>query len=162
MSDLYQNGNDENVQAFIDPTASVPVTLGKNTIYVREKMGLQVRGRVQKALASWKFQLGEDGNPDASEVEMITSPQEQMLIMLQHNITGWDGPAFEIKKNGKSTGKKVPVTHQTIANLNPDWKLVTMAYEMIQELNRAPIIEDEGDKAIRDPLPVTPSKESDT
>ena len=138
--------NGQQFSAFIDPSATVAVSDEHgNTINIRQKMSLQVRGQVQRALASYKFDLDEDGQVDRTHTEVTSSPQLQRLAMLQHNIVTWDGPAFRKRKSNGQLGGLTKVTPQSIARLNPDWPFMDKVYDAINELNQAPEIEEEGD-----------------
>ena len=138
---LIDNG--QQFSAFIDPSATVAVSdelpaPNTNTINVRAKMSLQVRGKVQRELASYKFDLDKDGQVDRSHTEVTSSPQLQRLAILQANIVTWDGPAFRKRKSNGQLGSLAKVTPQAIARLDPDWPFMDKVYDKINELNQAP------------------------
>lgn len=153
LTDERANGQPPR-SAFIDPSARVGVSDDEgNTIYVRAKMTLQVRGQVQRELASYRFDINDQGVVDNTRTEVVTSPQQQLLILLKANIVDWDGPAFqERRRDGKPTGKKVPVSPAAIARLDPDWDLIQRVKTMIDELNAPVTLPEPEDESIADPF----------
>ena len=132
--------------AFIDPDDTVSVSDDKgNTINIRVKMSLRVRGKVQRELASYSTSINEDGQVDQSKIEIRTAPQLSRLAMFQANIVSWNGNAFRKQKKDGSLGALVKVTPQAIARLDPDWDLLDKVYKTLNELNAGPGTPEEGD-----------------
>ncbi len=140
------------MSAFVDPEARVPIRDDyKNTVWIRQKMGLSVFAKVQKELASVEFALTPEGEVDRTHATARMSPKQRRLIMLQANVLDWSGPAFErtkVYKNGNEKIEPIPYDPSLIdsASEHPIWDLV---YDKINKLNSdAPILEGEGDEML--------------
>jgi hypothetical protein len=140
------------MSAFVDPEAREPVRdeYG-NTVWIRQKMGLAIRAKVQKDLASIEFDLTPDGDLDRTHATAKMSPQDRRNIMFRANVVDWAGPAFEREvtlRNGKTEIKPIPFDPSLIAHASehPIWEQV---YERLNELNQTdPIIEEDGDEML--------------
>lgn len=95
----------------------VAITEGDNTIYIKPKMDFGTRNAVIGAAAHVDF---SDGKPEAG---MDIGSYQTALLEL--NIVGWSGPAFE----------GVPCTAVRIRRLDPDEPLVVRVLEEIAARN---------------------------
>ena len=102
---------------FVDPNEKVAVTRGDNTIFIRAKMDLACRARVQDELAA-------RGLESINELEMRGIGGYRLALMV-HNIVGWEGPAFA----------GVACTRGNIMRLDPDDDLVEAVAAEIGERN---------------------------
>lgn len=116
---------------FIDPTARVPVTDGRNTIYIKAKMDVSTRAAVQNEMRA--------AGTDEAEEFVMTHIGSYRLALLTHNIVGWEGPDFE----------GVPCTRTNIGRLDPSEPLVIKVSQEIGERNAS--------RESPDPNAVTPS-----
>jgi len=94
---------------FVDPKATVPVTVGEHTVYIRAKMSGKVRAAVQDEMRARGFRKDED-------VE-VSGMGSYRLALLIHNIVRWEGPEFE----------GVPCTRENILGIDPQdalWEAV--------------------------------------
>lgn len=97
---------------FVDPNEKVPISDGKNTIYIRAKMSVGVRAKVEDAIAM----------ADGGTAKNIGS---YILALLENNILAWEGPDFE----------GVPCTVENIRRLDPDDPLVQKVRDEIARRN---------------------------
>lgn len=103
----------------------------ENIIFIRTKMDVGTRGRVQDAAAKVTVKSGAD--PD-----MAVLVGAYNVALLTENIVTWQGPAFE----------GVPCTPETIATLDADERLVARVLDEIGVRNA---------KASNDPKGMAPS-----
>lgn len=97
---------------------------GVNTIWVRRKMSMGVRNRVQDALIAVKsMNSGGVG-------EMSVNMGYQNTVLMQANILAWEGPLFR-----DEAGNPIPCTPQMIENMDPDDALTDAVLAKISELN---------------------------
>lgn len=103
-----------------------PVSIdGTNVIYIRSKMSVGVRNKVQDSL----LMVGELNGTHASDVSVRIG--EQNTVLLVNNILSWEGPLFR----DDVTGAPVPCIPQNILELDPDDPLVDKVLEEINRLN---------------------------
>lgn len=79
----------------------------ENIIFIRAKMDVGTRGRVQDAAAKVTVKAGANH-------DMAVLVGAYNVALLTENIVTWQGPAFE----------GVPCTPETIATLDPDEPLI--------------------------------------
>jgi hypothetical protein len=103
-------------------TERVALTEGDDTIYIRTKMDVGTKNRVQSDITHFS-QTEHGGN-------VVVSIGLYQLILLRRNILDWDGPSFLDEQ-----GKKIPCTPDNIERLDPDEPLVVKALEQVQERN---------------------------
>lgn len=96
----------------------VAVQDGPNTIYVKAKMDFGTKTAVMDALQELTTRDGTTPN-------VALHFGAYQVALLQHNVTGWSGPAFQ----------GVPCTPDMIARLDPDEPLVQKALEEIARRN---------------------------
>lgn len=102
---------------FIDPKATVLVTVGEHTVYIRAKMSGKVRAAVQDEMRARGFRKDED-------VE-VAGMGSYRLALLIHNIVRWEGPEFE----------GVACTRQNIERIDPSEDLWEQVAEEIGKRN---------------------------
>lgn len=101
----------------------VPVTLdGQNIIYIRAKMDVGTKGRVQDGLIAAGF-----GNNGATSIGLKVGSYN--TVLLENNIVAWEGPLFE------QSGQKIPCTPYNIRRLDPDAPLIDAVLEEISRRN---------------------------
>jgi len=106
------------------PTEPVPVVSGAYTVWIRPRMGLDLRNKVRDVV----FQL----TPGAGgEVEVTRHLNEYNTALLIHNIVRWEGPGLP------------PLTPEAVRSLDPSdpeaVALVDAVLARIQECNAAPV-----------------------
>lgn len=104
---------------FVD-TTKVPIALDHdpaNVIFIRPKMDFGTKARVLDAIA--KVQATDKG------ASVGVGMGAYQLALLQHNIVGWEGPAFGA----------VPCSPEAVARLDPDEPLVARVVEEIATRN---------------------------
>lgn len=111
----------------------------QNVVWIRRKMDLGTRNRVQDALMSFEG-VDQAGRFHSMNVNL----GQQNTILLQHNIVRWEGPKFR-----DEVGMPVPCTPAMIETLDPDDALVDAVLERINALNAKPVVVEAG-------KPVTP------
>jgi hypothetical protein len=116
-----------------------------NVVWVRRKMNLGTRNRVQDALMSVEEVDGQLGHRS-----MNINLGKQNTILLQFNIVKWEGPKFR-----DETNQPVPCTPQMIEMLDPDDPLVDAVLERINALNAKQVVVEDGKPV--DPLSSTPA-----
>lgn len=94
-----------------------------NVIYIRPKMGVEIKNKVQDALA----RIGLD---DKGSAAIGMAMGEYEIALFVHNVLEWDGPAFKLPG-----GPKVACTADNIKRLDPDEPLVQKALEEIAKRN---------------------------
>lgn len=109
--------------------AGVPVTDGENTIYIREKMNVEIKGKVMSQALSSQMTGGD--------MSVSMDIGAWTLAILVNNILNWDGPAFE----------GVRCTPANIGMLDPDEPLVLKVLAEIDRRNPAPKSEAEEKKS---------------
>ena len=111
---------------FVDPSARVPVTDGRNTIYVRARMDAQTRGLYKNELhrLRMKKDVGE-----TEEIDYANMGTAEVLLRV-YNIVAWEGPDFLDAK-----GTPVPCNRTNIMAMDPLTPLWEMVGERIAELN---------------------------
>ena len=115
---------------FIDPKATVPVTVGEHTVYIRAKMSGKVRAAVQDEMRARGFRKDED-------VE-VSGMGSYRLALLIHNIVKWEGPDFQ----------DVPCTRQNIERIDPQDELWEKVAEEIGERNEPKELPEEVRQAV--------------
>jgi len=103
---------------FIDPNTRVPVTDGRNTIYIKARMDMDTRARVQNEMRVMPN--------EATEEVVLEKIGSYRLALLQHNIVAWEGPDFA----------GVPCTREAIGRLDPNEPLVAKVAEEIGQRNK--------------------------
>lgn len=105
---------------FVNPQERVPVSdEAGNTIWIRAKMDLQTRSRVQDEVAAMTRGQDDDISLHIGSYRMAT---------LVWNIVAWEGPAFE----GRAC------TPQNIKLLDPNEPLIDLVAEEISTRNARP------------------------
>ena len=117
---------------FVDPNARVPVTLGGDTIYIRAKMSVLVRGLVNDELVAKGL-----GSREEMSARGIGSYRMALLV---HNIVAWEGPGFV----GES-GKPIACTRANIERLDPNDPLIERVWDEITERNAPPEAPEDAD-----------------
>ena len=97
-----------------------------NVVWIRRKMDLGMRNRVQDALMTLDS-MGEDGKRGTMSLNLGKSN----TVLLQFNIVGWEGPKFR----DDVTDQPVPCTPNMIEQLDPDDPLVDAVLARINALN---------------------------
>jgi hypothetical protein len=117
---------------FISPNDRVSVTVdgGENVVWVRRKMDVATKARVQDALMAING-IRSDGAVD--HVTMALTLNQQNTILLQNNILSWEGPMFR-----DEAGHSVPCTPEAIETIDPDHPLLEAILTRLNELNKAP------------------------
>jgi hypothetical protein len=117
---------------FISPNDRVSVTVdgGENVVWVRRKMDVATKARVQDALMAING-IRSDGAVD--HVTMALTLNQQNTILLQNNILSWEGPMFR-----DEAGHAVPCTPEAIETIDPDHPLLEAILARLSELNKAP------------------------
>ena len=123
MSGFVSKGREAVTLAAVNPETGEMET---NTIWIRSKMGWGGRQRVKGVIFD-NVRQDLDG-----KVEADVNFGRASVQLLKENILDWSGPAFMNER-----GKKVPVSSGAIDDLDPEWELVDMVLERINELNRA-------------------------
>lgn len=104
------------------PTEAVPVEVGECTVWIKPRMGLDVRNRVRDV--AWQVEIGADG-----EAQMTRHLNQYNTALLVVNIERWEGPGL--------TG--VPCTPETIGRLDPTdsvaGRIIEAVLKRIQALN---------------------------
>ena len=107
------------------PTEPVPVNVNGNTVWIRPRMGLDMRNKVRDVV--WQLTPGAGG-----EVEVTRHLNEYNTALLVYNIVRWEGPGLA----------GVPCTAESIRSLDPTdpetVALVEAVLARIQECNAAP------------------------
>ena len=114
---------------FVDPNARVPVTDGRNTIYVRARMDAQTRGLYLNELH--RLRMKKDVK-ETEEFDYAAAGTAQVLLRV-YNIVAWEGPDFL-----DARGMLVPCTRENIMQMDPLTPLYELVGERITELNRRP------------------------
>ena len=100
---------------FLDPNARVPVSDGRNTVYIRAKMDMATRDAVMNEIREVrKSDKASKTNDEGGELRGYGAYH---LALLHHNVLAWDGPDFA----------GVPCTRANIDRADPTepiWELV--------------------------------------
>jgi hypothetical protein len=97
-----------------------------NVIYIKDKMGYGSRNRVRGSAAR-NITQGADGS-----VDVDVNFGQANVALLEENILAWEGPQFEDERH-----RSIPVTRKWIEELDPEWALVDMTLEAINERNKS-------------------------
>lgn len=120
----------------------VPVTIdGVNVVYIRSKMSLGVRNKVQDALLS----VGTINGTQAEDVSVQLGKQQSVL--LSHNIVAWEGPLFR----DDVTQQMMPCIPENILELDPDDPLVEKVLQTISDRNTKKDIVPKEESLIKQP-----------
>lgn len=104
----------------------IPVTLdGVNVIYIKAKMDVTTRNKVQDAL----FQVHSDDGSTVQDFNVLTGRQN--TVLLTHNIVAWEGPIF----CDDLSGKLLPCIPQNIGAMDPDHPLLDAVLQEIERRN---------------------------
>jgi|SRR5262252_4222500 len=110
---------------------SVSIDGGINVVWVKRKMDVATRNRVQDALLAING-IRADGKVE--HVSLALTLNQQNTILLQNNILAWEGPLFR----DETTGQTVPCTAESIETIDPDSPLLDAILARINELNKVP------------------------
>lgn len=120
---------------FVDPTDRVPVTLDGNTIWIRAKMSVKEKARIESEFSVIKEQAGDDAQSTAT-----TSLGLYSMVLLIENIVAWEGPAFV-----NAQGRPIPCNRVWIEKLDPHEPLIEMVREEIGLRNAKPAPPEDAD-----------------
>ena len=110
----------------------------QNVVWIRRKMDLGTRNRVQDALMSV-----DNSGTEGPRGMMSINLGKSNTVLLQYNIVRWEGPKFR-----DDNGQPIPCTPYMIENLDPDDELVDAVLERINALNAKRVTVDEKGKPI--------------
>ena len=119
MSRFFVNDPPAAVYEF-DPAEAFTRNRQPNVVYIKPRMDVQTRARVQDAMLETTT-----GEPGTSAMSVSIKSGSNMLALLQHNITDWAGPDFE----------GVPCTPEMIARLDLSEPLIARVLDEITKRN---------------------------
>lgn len=105
---------------FLDPNARVPVSDGRNTVYIRAKMDMATRDAVKD-----EIRLSGQGVNAEGEIRGFGTYH---LALLHHNVLAWDGPDFA----------GVPCTRANIDRVDPTEPIWEQVAAEINQRNQRP------------------------
>lgn len=125
---------------FINPSATIPVTDGQNTIHVRSRIDFQTYAKIEESLMKLEMTTSKasqngtakDGD-DGVTIGARYTRSGQSLAVLQECVMGWEGPLFS-----DARGQPVPCTRKAIAMLDPNHPLVKKVLEELDQRNAQP------------------------
>lgn len=141
MTTFFTERSKAKVSIFLNRDDLVAVSLPdepENVVWVRRKMDLGTRNRVQDALMTL-----DNMNSDGTGGVMSLNLGKSNTVLMQNNIVRWEGPKFR-----DDNGMPIPCTPYMIENIDPDDPLVDAVLARINELNKKQEVRGEDGKVL--------------